>query len=266
MSEVAGTYHKDHWVSIEPERFERYDTLFKVAPTYAPTLLAPVGAQAGETVLDFGCGPGYVVAELAKIVGPAGHAHGVDVNADFIRRSEEVAREAGVSDRCTFHHVLDELLPFAAATIDRALVKNVLEYVPDPAAVLRELHRVLRPGGTLTAMDSDWGFVVVEPLTADEVREVLSAAAPAFREPHIGRRLRGLFRGAGFEEVKVAVTVQPDERGLLRGVLENMLGYGLRFGNLAADRAADFGSRLDRALEAGDYMVLLPQFAVTGRR
>ena len=62
-------------------------------------------------------------------------------------------------------------------------------------------------------MDSDWGFIVVEPLTTDEVREVFTAAAPAFKEPYVGRKLRGAFVAAGFVDVTVEVQVLQEDEG-----------------------------------------------------
>jgi len=258
------TYHKDHWVEIEPERFARYDRMFKVDPRFAPKLLGPVAVAEGETVLDFGCGPGYVAVELARQVGPKGRVHAVDVNAEFVNRAAEVAREAGMAERITFHHVLDERLPLADGTIDRIYCKNVLEYVPDLDHTLGELVRVLAPGGTLVASDSDFGFVVVEPLSAEEVRELFDAASPAFREPNVGRKLRGAYRRAGLGQVRVDVNVQPDERGNLRGVLENMIGYGTRFGRMSEARAGELRARLDTAIADGEFFMALPQWWVRG--
>ncbi len=260
------TYHKDHWVEIEPDRFERYDQLFRIDPRFAERMLGPVGVQAGETVVDFGCGPGYVAVELARLGGPGTTVHAVDVNADFVERARVVVAEAGMADTVTVHHVTDERLPFADASVDRVYAKNVLEYVPDLATTLTELARVLRPGGMLVASDSDFGFVVVEPLDVAEVRELFDAASPAFKEPNVGRKLRNAYRRAGLVDVKVDVSVTPDTRGTLRGVLENMLGYGTKFGRMTDARADELRARLDTAIADGDFFMALPQWWVRGTR
>ncbi|MBM3684794.1 MAG: methyltransferase domain-containing protein [Actinobacteria bacterium] len=260
------TYHKDHWVEIEPDRFERYDQLFRIDPRFAERMLGPVGVQPGETVVDFGCGPGYVAVELARLGGPGTTVHAVDVNADFVERARVVVGEAQKDDAVTVHHVADERLPFADGSVDRVYAKNVLEYVPDLSGTLAELVRVLRPGGTLVASDSDFGFVVVEPLDVSEVREIFEAAAPAFKEPNVGRKLRNAYRRAGLVDVKVDVAVTPDTRGTLRGVIENMLGYGTKFGRMSDARAVELRGRLDAAIADGDFFMALPQWWVRGSK
>ncbi len=264
MTDTLATYHKDHWVEIEPERFDRYDRMFRLDPRFAVKLLAPVGVQEGETVLDFGCGPGYVAVELARVVGATGAVHAVDVNAEFIERARQVAAEAGVGERITHHCAVDETLPLPDASVDRIYCKNVLEYVPDLAHTLSELVRVLRPGGTIVASDSDFGFVVVEPLSPAEVAELFDAAAPAFKEPNVGRKLRNAYRHAGLTDVKVDIQVAPDPKGNLRGVLENMLGYGTRFGRMSEARADELRARLDAAVAEGEFLMALPQWWVRG--
>ncbi|MGD9750643.1 MAG: methyltransferase domain-containing protein [Acidimicrobiia bacterium] len=266
MTDALDTYHKDHWVEIEPDRFDRYDKMFRLDPRFAAKLLAPVGVQEGETVLDFGCGPGYVAVELARVVGPAGRVHAVDVNADFVTRAVQVAADAGVAGQISHHHVLDEVLPLPDASVDRIYCKNVLEYVPDLAHTMSELVRVLKPGGTMVASDSDFGFVVVEPPSPEEVAELFGAAAPAFREPNVGRKLRNAYRHAGLTDVKVEITVAPDPKGNLRGVLENMLGYGTRFGRMTEARADVLRARLDAAIAAGEFLMALPQWWVRGTK
>ncbi len=260
------SYYRDHWVAIEPDRLARYDEMFRLDDKRADKLLAPLALAPGQIALDLGCGPGYVAAQIARLVGPSGHVHALDVNAEFIARARAVAAEAGVAERVTLHHLTGERFPLADASCDRALAKNVLEYVPSADATLRELHRVLKPGGTLTAIDSDWAFVLIEPLTPDEVREIFSAAAPAFREPLIGRKLRGAFRRAGFNDVRVDVVASPDDKGHLRPIVENMLGYARKFGTLSEPRCAELRARVEAAIASGEWLAVLPQFVVRGVR
>ncbi|MCP5025112.1 MAG: methyltransferase domain-containing protein [Actinomycetia bacterium] len=269
MTEEAGsleTYHKDHWVDIEPDRLDRYDQLFKLDDPQGDAVLGRVGVQAGQTIVDFGCGPGYVAAQLARLTGPNGHVHAVDVNEDFVAMTRRVAAGSGRGDRITVHHSQDELIPLADDSADLAYAKNVLEYVPDVGAVLGELHRTLRPGGTMVASDSDFGFVVIEPLTPAEIAELFDAAAPAFKQPNIGRKLKAAFGTAGFSGIEVEVTAAVDHQGRFRTVVQNMLGYGMKFGRMSESRAAELTARVDTGLADGTYLAVLPQWWVTGTK
>ena len=268
MTEQPGfdTYHKDHWVEIEPDRFDRYEKLFRLDDKRGDAVLGRVGVEQGETIIDFGCGPGFVAAQLARLTGPDGHVHAVDVNEDFVARAREVAEASGRADTITVHHSPDERLPLPDALADRAYAKNVLEYVPDIHAVLTELARTLRPGGTMVASDSDFGFVVVEPLTPIEITELFDAAAPAFKEPNVGRKLRGAFLRAGFDDVSVEVATAVDTSGRFAAVIENMLGYGQAFGRMTESRAAELGGRVQAAVEDGTFLAVLPQWWVRGVR
>jgi SAM-dependent methyltransferase len=259
-----GTYFRDHWATIEPDRLAYYDTFFNLPANALDTLLAPLALADGHVCLDLGCGPGYLATAMAQRVGPTGHVHALDLNAEFLDRARTVAADAGVADRCSFHHVADDGVPLRDGMVDRALAKNVLEYVPDLAATLAEVKRVLRPGGSLVAIDSDWGFLVAEPLSAREITEIVNAASPAYREPHIGRKLRHAFRLAGYDDVTVNVITRPDVKGLVRGVLDNIVHYGASLGRLDQERANALISRLDDALVSGEYLVVLPQFVVVG--
>ena len=260
------SYHKEHWVDIEPDRFDRYEQLFQLDDRQGDLVLGPVGVEPGETIIDFGCGPGYVAAQLARLTGPDGHVHAVDVNEAFVTRTREVADASGRGERITVHHSSDERVPLADGTADRVYAKNVLEYVPDLDAVLAELHRTLRPGGRMVASDSDFGFVVIEPLTPAEVTELFEAAAPAFKEPYVGRKLRAAFLRTGFSDVEVRVTASVDATGRMRGVIENMLGYGLKFGRMTESRASEVRASVDEGLADGTYLAVLPQWWVTGTR
>ncbi|MDJ0847248.1 MAG: methyltransferase domain-containing protein [Myxococcota bacterium] len=257
-------YFQDHWREIEPERLERYELIFTWRPEQE-VLIAPARVGEGQTVLDFGAGPGHLAVELARRVGASGHVHGVDINRDFVERSRARAEAAGLADRLHFHHVAGETLPFEDGAMDRILCKNVLEYVPDLDATLGELHRVQRPGGLLHAIDSDWGFVVVEPWAPEVVVEFFAAAAHAFREPNIGRKLPAALQRAGYGDVEVAVQPIVDQTGLTRAVLENMASYIRQFGTLSSERLDALMGDVARAADAGEYFFVLPQFLVTGR-
>src|SRR5262245_61025745 len=203
------TYYRDHWVEIEPERLDAYEQMFEWRPQNAP-LLEPAQLAPGQTVIDYGCGPGGLAVELARRVAPTGRVHGVDLNLAFLERARARAARDGVEKLIAFHRTDGEKLPLDSGFADRLVCKNVMEYVPDVAATLAEFHRVVRPGGLVHLIDSDWGLLAVEPLGAARMAELFAAAAPAYKTPLIGRKLYGAMRAAGLRDVKVKILATAD--------------------------------------------------------
>jgi ubiquinone/menaquinone biosynthesis C-methylase UbiE len=257
------TYYRDHWLTVEPERLDAYEEMFRWRPQQGP-LLAPARLEPGLTVVDYGCGPGHLAVELARRVGPGGRVLALDLNAEFRRRTAERAAAEGLAERVTVLAVTDDVLPLGPGAADRVICKNVLEYVDDPARTLAEFRRVLRPGGLAHVIDSDWGLLAVEPLGPERGAELFAAARHAYRTPHIGRRLHGLFRAAGFRDVQIQVLANADVKGHMAAVVLNMVQYARASGKLPAAQLDAIVAELREAIEAGRYLLLLPQFLVTG--
>jgi ubiquinone/menaquinone biosynthesis C-methylase UbiE len=109
----------------------------------------------GTTVLDVGCGFGLESLRLARLVQPGGRIVGIDKSADFIAEAKGRATEAKLS--IEFEVGDAQTLPFADASFDVARAERVLVYLPEPKRALEEMRRVTRPGGTVTAIEPDFG-------------------------------------------------------------------------------------------------------------
>ncbi|MDH3644556.1 MAG: methyltransferase domain-containing protein, partial [Gammaproteobacteria bacterium] len=205
------TYYRDHWVEVEPERMERYEAMFQWRDGQEP-LIAPAQIAEGHTIVDYGCGPGGLAMELARRVGSSGKVIGLDINPEFLARAGARAQSEGLADRIEGILIDDDRIPLPEQAADRVLCKNVLEYVPDPQASISEFFRILKPGGIAHVSDSDWGAVVFEP-AGERFARIMTAASVAFRTPLIGRRLYGMFRQAGFREIRVQVLASVDTTG-----------------------------------------------------
>ncbi|MBE0546306.1 MAG: methyltransferase domain-containing protein [Rubrivivax sp.] len=143
-------------------------------------LLSMAALSPGEAVLDVACGTGVVSVAAARAVGPAGRVLGIDI-ADAMVRAAQQRAEALALGQARFERMGAEQLTLPDAGFDVALCSLGLMYVPDPETALRELHRVLRPGGR--AVLAVWGERVRcgwAPLFGIVDAEVRSEVCPLF--------------------------------------------------------------------------------------
>jgi protein-L-isoaspartate O-methyltransferase len=132
----ACPYGQRFWIEA-PHPFITRDRLFEA-----------LGLRAGETVLEVGPGTGYYTLAVAEVLAPAGILHIVDLQPQMLDHTTRRAREAGI-DNVVAREGDARRLPYDDTTFDAAYLVAVLGEIPDQDAALRELSRVLRPGGRI---------------------------------------------------------------------------------------------------------------------
>jgi arsenite methyltransferase len=152
----------------------------------------------GERILDVGCGPGLLTAEIAEEVGPTGHVMGIDTADAMIALSTQRAAGSPLADRITLLKADAAALPFSGETFDAAVCVQVYEYVEDVETALSELHRVLKPGARTVILDTDWHSIVWNAADQQCMQHILQAWTQRFAHPTLPRRLSRLLRHAGF--------------------------------------------------------------------
>ena len=120
--------------------------------------------EPGMDLLDVGCGPGTITIDLAARVAP-GSVVGIDRSDEVIAQAGALARSRGV-ENVTFATGDVYALDFPDASFDVVHAHQVLQHLREPVDALRELRRVLRPGGTLAVRDSDYAAFVWAPTDA----------------------------------------------------------------------------------------------------
>jgi ubiquinone/menaquinone biosynthesis C-methylase UbiE len=157
----------------------------------------------GQELLDVGCGPGTITADLAGLVAP-GRVTAVDSSAEVVAQAERTAVEAGV-EGIVFGTADVHALPYPDDSFDVVHAHQVLQHVADPVQALREMRRVCRPGGVVAARDSDYAAFTWFPARPelDEWNALYHRVARSNGgEPEAGRMLRSWARAAGFEEIR----------------------------------------------------------------
>lgn len=198
---------------------------------------------AGSRVLEAGCGVGAQTVTLAG-QSPEATFLSVDISGESLALARHRVREAGLPN-VAFQHADLYSLPFGAGEFDHVFVCFVLEHLARPPEALQELRRVLKPGGTLTAIEGDHGSAYFHPDSAEARRAVqclVELQRQAGGDALIGRRLYPLLVQAGLHDVAVSPRmvyvdasrptlvdgfIRKTFAAMVEGVAEQAIGRGL---------------------------------------
>ncbi len=150
-----------------------YEPLWRLQLAAAQAaMLASASLAAGQRVLDIACGTGLVSFDAARAVGPNGRVLGVDLSGKMVDAAQRRAAERKLPN-VSFARMDAEALGVPDRSFDAVLCALGLMYLPDPAQALREMLRVLRPGGRLSLAvwgeRSRCGWSALFPIVAAEV-------------------------------------------------------------------------------------------------
>ena len=158
-------------------------------------VLAALDVRPGERVLDVGSGPGLLAEALAATVGADGRVCGIDTSEPML---EMARRRCEAHPQARFEWADAGKLPYPDASFDAAVSTQVYEYVVDMPTALAELFRVLRPGGRVAIVDTDYDSLVIHTEDPERMGRVLSAWDEHFVHRGLPRVLTPLLRDAGF--------------------------------------------------------------------
>ena len=128
---------------------------------------AYVNAMQGETILDLGCGAGLDLCLYSAKVGPTGRLVGLDLSEDMLAKAKQNFAEAKI-DNVEFLHAAADAIPVKDDSIDLVTANGIYNLSPDKNAVMREVLRVLRPGGRTIFAE----IVLTEELPSDSRKEI----------------------------------------------------------------------------------------------
>jgi ubiquinone/menaquinone biosynthesis C-methylase UbiE len=248
---------------------EKLETLYRTRDVLRRRRIVreALAVQPGERVLDAGCGPGFYVVELLEQVGPSGAVVGVDISPQML---EAAARRAAGHANAEFQQAGVTSLPAADTSFDAALSVQVLEYVPDTAAALTELHRVLRPGGRVLVWDVDWSTLSMHSSDPGRMERVLRAWDGHLTHPALPRTLAPQLRAAGFDQVEMAghsfatAELVPDAYGASFVPLIEQFVPGIE--GVTANEARAWAVEQRELGEQGAFFFACIQFCFTAKR
>jgi SAM-dependent methyltransferase len=259
---------KVYALGINPAETARLRRQSEELQPEALELLDRIGLHAGQSAADLGCGPSGILDLLARAAGPGGRVVGVDADPGHVAVARQLAasRDLGNIEVVTADARSTGL---EAGAFDLVHTRTLLVTVPQPAAVVREMVRIVRPGGWVACQEPDAGSPLCYPALPawDRMLEVFYASfSRSGADVRIGRKLTELLRDAGLTDVQLTVhagsypaghsrrTLVPD---LVRSLHSAILDLGL-----SDERDLAELDTAVRAHLAGPRTVMMPHLMV----
>lgn len=207
-------------------------------------------------VLEVGCGTGAVLRHFVRSGDFGGKAFGVDQCMAFIEAAQRFSDEEKVSERVEFHVGDAHRVNFSSSSFDVVIAHTLISHVSDPAAVLREMARVVRPGGTVVIFDGDYASLTYAYPDYDFGREMdLALANATFNNPHVMRELPRLLPEFGLKLIDAwgDAVVEIGSASYFKSFAETYAPFVAKAGFLPAEVVESWLAVQRRAIENGTF-------------
>lgn len=221
--------------------------------SYTEHALRLAGLRPGMRVLDIGCGPGDVSFVAARLVGPAGTVLGVDAAPAMVELARARAAERGLS---TVHFTRTPIDAIALdQPVDAVVGRLILMHLPDPAATLRHLSSLVRPGGVMAFSENDISAarsIPDMPLFGRVIDGIVRAFEAMGLSPRFGTTLHTIFADAGLGAPRLTLGTPIGTAADI-----DMLAYAAEVWRLVSPIAQQRGFAID---EIADIDNFVPRF------
>jgi SAM-dependent methyltransferase len=226
--------------------------------------------RAGESGLDIGCGPGLLAVDLARQMGPTGRIFAIDTSPDMVAMASGRTQAEGLSDRIAVLIGDAAELPFRDGTFDFLVATQVYEYVPDMKKALAEAARVLRPGGRLAVLDTDWESCVWNAEDRERNARILRAWERHFVHPHLPAELPRLLADAGLTlrdtRAIPILNLRCDADTYSSNMIETIARFVAARGGISEAEARAWSADLRAQAEHGTYFFSLNRYLFLAER
>lgn len=232
---------------------------------YAARLALPANAQ----VLEVGCGTGATLRRLGQRGDFSGRALGVDQSRHFIEAAKKFAAAENVGDKLNFEVGDAHRLDFPDASFDAAIAHTLISHVTDPAEVLGEMARVVRPGGTVVIFDGDYASMTYAYPDHGFGRQMDAAIVnAAFNNPLIMRDLPRLLPGLGLklEAAWGDAVVEIGSGSYFKSFAETYVPYVVKAGLLPEAAVETWLGDQQQAIEGGTFFAACNYYTYLARR
>ena len=257
------------YTNVEQQRLIRQA---RVLAPLTQRFLRDAGISSGMHVLDIGCGMGDVTMIAAQLVGTAGHVTSIDLDQASIETARRRAAAFGFENTSFGRADIAEYMP--SRPFDAIIGRLVLEFVPDPTAIIKRLYGMLRPGGILALQEPTWKLWLTYsahlPLRLSVTKAVRDAFQAGGASTEMEQQLYQGFIASGFQEpqlrAELPVGNSPEFRSLLPDLLAalmpNIMAKSLTIGHLGdlntlKDR---LDQELDKENSFASYVALIGAF------
>jgi SAM-dependent methyltransferase len=197
----------DYLLAQAPNEIERLQEWGRLWAPESEAMLDRIRVQPGWRCLDLGCGPMGILGALSHRVGPTGRVVAADINPEQLAAARELTEQAALTNIDFVEaDAFDTRLP--RESFDLVHVRFVFSPLGRDQALMQELVALTRPGGIIATQEADdCSYICYPPQPAWERLKALTAAAfeRAGGDANAGRRMYGLLRNAGLEEVNARV-------------------------------------------------------------
>jgi len=226
--------------------------------------LAALALRRGERVLDAGCGTGLLLEQEALAVGDGGHAEGIDFSEDMLERASE--RCAQMS-QVHLQQGTVESLPFEDANFDALSCTQTLLYVDNLDQALQEFYRVLKPGGRIAVLETDWSGAILASHDQALTRRIFDAWDIALVNPNLPKRLRPMLQGLGFGALQVqAIPIlnsSYSENSFSANMLESYARVARKRNLVSPAESSEWLAGIDRLIQQDAYFFCVNRFLFT---